>query len=164
MKDPKNIAFHLRTAATLFAMLLLLPATACSVSANDETQDNNDKEDTMTQRIAITVGDKTFTAVTSDTAAARAFVSLLPLTLDMSELNGNEKYFYLPQSLPANSATVDTIHEGDLMLYGNSCVVLFYKTFRSGYAYTRIGRIEDPSGLAAAAGSGSARVLFETRP
>jgi hypothetical protein len=47
------------------------------------------------------------------------------------------------------------------MLYGNNCVVLFYETFNSSYSYTRIGAIDNPSGLASALGSGDVSVRFE---
>lgn len=88
---------------------------------------------------------------------------MLPVTLEMDELNGNEKYHYLDTSLPAASRTVDIIHAGDLMLYGSSCVVLFYKNFASGYSYTPIGKVDNPDGLAAALGRGSVSVTFEKR-
>lgn len=114
----------------------------------------------MSNQLTITVGIASFTATFADNATAAAFKSRLPLTLNMSELNGNEKYFYLPESLPAAASNPGTIQAGDLMLYGSDCLVLFYETFRTSYSYTRIGRIDNPSGLAAALGRGSVSVTF----
>ena len=87
------------------------------------------------------------------------------MTLDMRELNGNEKYFYLDEPLPAaaqrvGQIRVGQIRAGDLMLFGSDCVVLFYESFATSYTYTPIGRIDDPAGLADALGSGSAEVFF----
>ncbi|MDE6030223.1 MAG: hypothetical protein K2G32_01195 [Oscillospiraceae bacterium] len=109
----------------------------------------------------MTAGGRTFAASLYDSETAEAFKALLPLTLDMSELNGNEKYYYLPDSLPTASSVPSEIHGGDIMLYGNSCLVLFYEGFSTSYSYTPIGRIDDPDGLASALGSGSIRVAFE---
>jgi len=112
-------------------------------------------------KMHVIVGDKTFTATLADNATAGAFNDLLPLSLDMTELNGNEKYYYLSTNLPADPTNPGTIHAGDIMLYGSSCVVLFYKTFNTSYSYTRIGAIDDPTGLAAALGNGNVTVRFE---
>jgi hypothetical protein len=76
-------------------------------------------------------------------------------------LNGNEKYFDLEGSLPANASNPGTIKSGDLMLYGSGTLVLFYKSFSTSYSYTRIGHIDDTNGLAAALGSGSVVVNLE---
>ena len=111
--------------------------------------------------LRVVVGSKTFTATLADNATASAFRALLPMTLDMTELNGNEKYNYLSTNLPADASNPGTIYAGDLMLYGSKCVVLFYETFNTSYRYTRIGAIDDPSGLAAALGSGNVTVRFE---
>jgi len=43
-------------------------------------------------RMWMTVGERRFAITLTDNAAARAFAAQLPLTLDMSELNGNEKH------------------------------------------------------------------------
>lgn len=122
---------------------------------NDETTDT-----IMSNRINIIVGGRTYAATLADNDVARAFATLMPLTVDMSELNGNEKYYYLDTSLPVESYRPGTIRTGDLMLYGSTCLVIFYETFSSGYSYTRLGQIDNPEGLAEALGSGNVRVTF----
>ena len=96
----------------------------------------------------------------SENDSTQAFASMLPLTLDMNELNGNEKYFYLDSSLPADSNNPGTINAGDIMLYGSDCLVLFYKTFSTSYSYTKIGSVDNPQQLAEALGRGNVKVTF----
>ena len=114
----------------------------------------------MNRKITLTIGEATFAATLEDNAAAAALLERLPMTLEMSELNGNEKYFYLSENLPSAPYRPGTIRAGDLMLWGGDCLVLFYKTFDSSYSYTRLGALDDPSGLAEALGDGSVTVCF----
>lgn len=67
----------------------------------------SEEEETMT--IQITADGKTFTAELCDNKTAQAFADLLPLKLDMSELNGNEKYYYLDSALPASASRPNDI-------------------------------------------------------
>lgn len=85
---------------------------------------------------------------------------MLPVTFSMDEHNGNEKYIYMNQSLPSASETIGTIQNGDIMLFGSDCLVVFYESFQTSYTYTRIGKISDTDGLADALGSGSVEVSF----
>ncbi|WP_240163895.1 cyclophilin-like fold protein [Spirosoma taeanense] len=109
----------------------------------------------------IRVGSSTFTATLYDNATATAFKARLPMTVRMTELNGNEKYVDLSGNLPVNVSNPGTIQNGDLMLYGANTLVLFYKAFSTSYRYTKLGRINDTTGLAATLGSGSVTVTFE---
>lgn len=109
----------------------------------------------------IVVGSAIFTATLNDTPAAKMFRETLPLTVMMGELNNNEKYYDLPQNLPTSAVRPGTIRKGDLLLYGSNTLVLFYKTFSSSYSYTRIGKVDDPSGMETALGKGSVSVRFE---
>jgi hypothetical protein len=111
-------------------------------------------------RMSMTVGAQRFTITLEDNPTARAFLQLLPVVLDMAELNGNEKHAKLPRSLPTDPERLGTIRAGDLLLYGDDTLVVFYETFRSGYSYTRIGRIEAGAGLSRALGPGNPRIAF----
>ena len=111
-------------------------------------------------RMWMTLGERRFAITLADTEAARAFAAMLPLTIDMADLNSNEKHADLPQSLPTNATRPGTIRSGDLMLYGSRTLVVFYLTFDSSYSYTRLGRVDDPSGLAQALGPHGVRIAF----
>ena len=112
-------------------------------------------------KIQIKIGEKTFTATVIDSPTAKAFKALLPLTLNMNELNSNEKYADLTMSLPVNTSVPASIQVGDLMIYGSRTLVLFYKGFSTSYSYTKIGKIDDVTGLLAAIGNGDVTVSFE---
>ena len=129
--------------------LVVTAASAAPVSVKPEES-----------RMRMTVGERRFAITLTDNAAARALAAQLPLTLEMSELNGNEKHASLPKALPTNASRPGTIRNGDLMLYGSDTLVVFYLTFSSSYSYTRLGRVDDPDGLAQALGRRGVRVVF----
>ncbi len=137
--------------------------TSVTPAETKETTLTESEEDTMDNKtITVTVNGSFFTARLADTAAAEQFAEMLPLTLDMSELNGNEKYIYTDTAFPAQAESVGQIEKGDIMLYGDNCVVLFYESFSTPYSYTRLGSIEKADGLESAVGSGDVSVSFES--
>jgi hypothetical protein len=146
---------------TLLSCLICIQLFACCNKTKEVTSNSISVLNTDSMKLKITVGSNTFTATMYNNATATSFKAQLPLTINMRELNGNEKYFDLTNNLRTDASNPGTIQTGDLMLYGPNTLVLFYKTFSTSYNYTRIARIENPSGLTAALGSGNITVRFE---
>lgn len=138
------------------------PPPALSPAPAESKPPEQPKEEVTMPAVNIQVGNKNFTATLYNNDTVRALLEKLPLTLNMDELNGNEKFFFFSEKIPANGESVRNIRAGDLMLYGSDCLVLFYKSFSTSYSYTRLGHMEDAAGLAEALGSGSTEVTFST--
>ncbi len=139
----------------LIAATMLLLAAACTPDDEPVTPAT-----APVGNITLTIGDRTFAATMEQNSTAEAFFKMLPMTLEMKDLHSNEKYHYLAQPLPTNRTGVGTIHAGDIMLYQDDCVVVFYETFSTSYSYSPIGRIADTEGLKEALGSGSVSIAF----
>ena len=144
----------------LLLMLILVGAGACK---SDAPGPDPSTLPTMSSKLRLRIGSDTFTATLFDNPTTAAFVARLPLTVSMNELNSNEKYYDLTAGLPTNATNPGTIQTGDLLLYGTNTLVLFYQSFATSYRYTRMGRVDNPAGLAAALGRGSATVTFEVQ-
>jgi hypothetical protein len=148
-----------------FLMILIYTSVFIYSTSSGNKEDENintERKSTMTNgKIKIAVNLKSFTATLLDNDSAKAFKELLPMTIHMTELNGNEKYYDLTNKLPTKSSNPGTIHNGDLMLYGSKTLVLFYKSFSTSYSYTKLGSIDDPNGLEEALGTGSVSVTLD---
>ena len=119
------------------------------------------KEDNLMEQRTLKINNQSFSIDLEDNETVQKFIELLPLTMDMQELNGNEKYYYMETSLPTNSENVGYIEAGDIMLFGDNCLVLFYKSFSTSYSYTRIGRMENVENLETYVGQQNITVTIE---
>ena len=117
-------------------------------------------KDKAVRKMALGTGDLNLTFDTEDNETVRALAGRFPLKLKMSDLNGNEKYAYLSDPLPAKPESVGRIRAGDVMLFGDNCLVVFYKDFETSYRYTRIGHIDNQSLLVEALGKGDIEVTL----
>ena len=118
---------------------------------------NVESENKLISDIQVIINGKSYNAKIEENETAQSFVNMLPVEYNMNELNGNEKYVYLENTLPTNSYSPKHIEAGDIMLYGNNCLVVFYKSFDTSYSYTKIGHIENLSDL----GNGNITIKFE---
>ena len=150
-----------RHAAWLGLAAALAMGSVGSLAADDlQNEQGATASQEKTGMWMIVGGTHRFAVTLENNPTARAFTQMLPLTLDMPDLNDNEKHVRLPRSLPTNAVRPGTIRTGDVMLYGSDTLVLFYKTFPSSYSYTRIGSVTPVDRLAQALGPGSQRIGF----
>ena len=98
-------------------------------------------------KIKIEINGIVYQATLEDNNVAKELLNRLPLTITMNELNGNEKYYYFDVPFPSSPTRIGKINKGDLMLYEENCLVLFYETFATFYTYTKIGSIDHPENL-----------------
>ncbi len=149
---------------SILLVLFIFMIVGCN-NKNDDTNnqeiniDNNEINNTneVIKSVKAIINGKEYIINLEDNETAKSFVNLLPQELNMSELNGNEKYIYLDNTLPTNSSNPKRINSGDVMLYGNNCLVIFYKSFDTSYSYTKIGHIDNLPNL----GNSSITVKFE---
>lgn len=104
---------------------------------------NKESERKVVSNMKVIIKGNEYNAVLEENQTAKSFINMLPKEFNMSELNGNEKYVYLDKVLPTNEYKPKMINKGDVMLYQDNCLVLFYKDFETSYRYTKIGHIKD---------------------
>ncbi len=131
----------------LIALILIM--TGCS-SKKVVTPKNNKEEKEVIERVSkvnIVIDNKEYILNLENNDSVLELVSMLPLSVTMNELNGNEKYVYLDKKITTNEIRPKNITSGDVMLYGDNCLVIFYKSFETSYSYTKIGHIDNLSEL-----------------
>lgn len=156
---------------TFILILMIFCFSNCSADSMDlsqseqspstpyRTEDSVRKEE-FPEEIIITINGQIYEGELYHSSSAEAFAALLPLSIDMQELNGNEKYYYCPDIFPTDAKKVQHINAGDIMLYGSDCLVLFYQSFDTSYRYTPLGKIKNPDRLAEFAGTETAAITF----
>ena len=130
--------------------------TGCT---NNSTKHEKDTEesDVRVSELKVTINDKEYIIELENNDTVNEFIKILPQEFIMDELNGNEKFVYMNNSLTTNSYNPNHIVKGDVMLYGNNCLVIFYKSFDTSYSYTKIGHIANLDNL----GNGSITAKFD---
>ncbi|MBR3180377.1 hypothetical protein IKF57_02515 [Candidatus Saccharibacteria bacterium] len=95
------------------------------------------------KKLFVTIEGQKLEVKLAENATVSALLKMLPLELSMSDLNGNEKYAYLAEALPVDAVRPGRVEAGDVMLFGDDCLVIFYESFDTSYSYTKIGHIDN---------------------
>lgn len=108
----------------------------------------------------ITVGNHTLSATFENNSSAAAFRELLsqnPVTIEMEDYGGFEKVGPLGTELTRNDTQITT-EPGDVILYQGNQITIYYGT--NSWNFTRLAKIDDPSGLREKLGDGTVSVTF----
>ncbi len=123
----------------LLVVVLALLVMSCG---GDEAQAQTIKEENMTEKLYITIGNQTLPVTLVKNNATEALMAALaanPITYEADDYGGFEKVGALGMSLPTNNQQLTT-QAGDVILYSGNQIVLFYGS--NSWSYTRLGRIE----------------------
>ena len=122
----------------ILAIFVCLMLTSCK-------KDENVIKDgeVMQENIKVIINNQEYEMDLEKNATTKELIKMFPKIFNMAELNGNEKYVYLDKVLPTDEYKPKMINKGDVMLYQNNCLVIFYKDFETSYRYTKIGHIKD---------------------
>ena len=118
----------------LFLFIISISIVGCS---------NNKTVEKVSDTVKVFINDKEYKLNLYDNETVNSLVKLFPIEVTMKTLSENEVYVYLDDDLPTNSSNPKKINAGDVMLYGDNCLVIFYKTFNTSYSYTKIGHIDN---------------------
>ena len=160
--------------ATVIDRTLLLTSSTLSQMENRVTEwldgigagrEEPETPDVSSLNVNITVGDRTITATMEDNAAARDFLSRLPLEITLNDYNNTtEKIFYPDPALTTEGVTRGCAPTpGDITIYapwGN--VAIFCKSWSHSRDLIKIGRI-DGNGIEALSIAGDIPVKIERR-
>lgn len=134
----KNIKFWFLLVVVIFISLMIyIKFKGSSIEKVD--LDMND--------VVLKINNNNYEFVLENNETVNDLLRHFPLTLKMNELNNNEYYAYLDFELKINPRKVNNIEAGDIMLFQDNCLVIFYKSFSTSYSYTKIGHIKNISDL-----------------
>ena len=90
----------------------------------------------------IKVNSKQYNITFEDSTTSKELISKLPLCIKMNGEVSHEKYYRFSDiTFTTNTYSPGKIEKGDIMLYQNNYLVIFYETFSTTYTYTRLGKI-----------------------
>ncbi|MFR7589992.1 MAG: cyclophilin-like fold protein [Longibaculum sp.] len=143
----------------IFLMILFLFAGCQKEIQYDSVQ----KESEMKHNMQLIINQHSFDVTLFDNQTVKEFISQLPMTITMQDLHNNEKYIDLKTSFTTDEEKVNQIHAGDLMLFQDNCLVLFYEDFQTSYAYTKMGYVHQSEQLKKALGQKDIVIRLENK-
>ncbi len=145
-----------RVGAAIVLLSLVLVGCGPAVPVSTEIKQEVEENDTMN----ININGQVASVQLEDNVTTKAILANMPFTIQMDDLHQNEKYHYFDKSFPVSPQPIQTIEAGDVLLYQNNCLVIFYKSAKPVASYTRIGKISRFQDIRASFGNASVSVQW----
>ncbi|MDX1258812.1 cyclophilin-like fold protein [Exiguobacterium sp. K1] len=145
-----------RVGAAIVLLSLVLVGCGPAVPVSTEIKQEVEENDTMN----ININGQVASVQLEDNTTTKAILANMPFTIQMDDLHQNEKYHYFDKSFPTQPQPIQTIEAGDVLLYQNNCLVIFYQAAEPVVPYTRIGKISRFQDIRASFGNKSVSVQW----
>ena len=122
-----------------FAIVLVVVLLCCAALSLAACGDKELKDG----QIRITIGSKSFIAELDDTTAAKQLEKELPLTVEMTAVNGQYLHANVNRTFSEQAEPSGILNAGDIMLQGNNTLMLYYAFNNYNDSLTRIGKIRE---------------------
>ena len=137
---PTAIAFVGLIAIALFCFIIVKN----NITMKQQEKDQAEKDEVgKLVDIVVNINGVNYNATSESNKAAQNFLTHLPLTIEMSDINENEKRGYTYFKLATEAKKLGKIEIGDILLSGDSYVIIATQTFKSSDKYTKIGHIQN---------------------
>ena len=134
--------------------------TTVEPESNIETESEEVVETEGITSMKVQIDGHTFYAALENNNATAELVQMMknqPIVISMSDYSGFEKVGSLGTTLSGSNSQMTT-QAGDIVLYNNSQIVIFYGS--NSWSYTKLGHIDDLTGWEETLGSGDVMVTF----
>lgn len=95
------------------------------------------------KNVVFLINQKKYKVIFYENNTTKEILKMIPISINMSDFNGNEKMYVLDKKLPVSEIYPWEINAWDIMLWQDNTLVIFYKSFKTEYAYTKIWYFED---------------------
>ena len=134
--------------------------TTMEPESSIETEPEEVVETERINRMKVQIDGHTFYAALENNDATAELVQMMknqPIVISMSDYSGFEKVGSLGTTLPGSNSQMTT-QAGDIVLYNNNQIVIFYGS--NSWSYTKLGHVDDLTGWEEVLGSGDVTVTF----
>lgn len=148
---------------TIFILFISITILGCQSQTKDFHNTTGTIKEEVSENMSqvyIEIDSYLYEVELYDNKTSKELLKRIPFVLSMDDMNANEKYYYMDNVFPTETQKVDEIKAGDMMLFGNNCLVIFYKDFSTQYSYTKIGRIKDVNEFLKVLPKGQVEVTF----